>query len=111
MFRPPARGALLLQLEAGVLNGGFVFIQPEESFREEFSQFPFHSIGLGVQQAAQVGIIGGFNLIRGGAGTESRNGAADTRGDDEKSGGEDERAEDKEDKFVHALMILHQVAS
>jgi len=66
---------------------------------------------LGIQEAAQVGIIGGFNLIWRGAGTESRNGAADTRGDDEKSGGEDERAEDKEDKFVHALMILHQVAS
>ncbi len=89
------------------MNSGFVFVQAEKSFGEAFAQFPFHSIGLGVQQAAPVGIIGGFNLIWGGAGTKSCDGAANARGDDQQRGSKGQRAEDEDQKLIHALMILH----
>ncbi len=107
VFRPPAVVAGLFDLETGSLNSGFVIVQAEKSFWQEFAQFAFDGVRLRVQQAAEVGIVSGFDLIGGGAGTESRNGTADTCRDNEQRSGEGERAEDKEDKFVHALMILH----
>ena len=43
-FWPEAFLVGLFELESGGLNGGFVFIQLQESFREEFAQFSFDGV-------------------------------------------------------------------
>ena len=45
-------------------------------------------------------------MIRGWAGAESYERAANSRRDDEQRSGEDKGAEDEEEKLVHELMIL-----
>ena len=104
---PPARAARLFELEAGSLDGGVVLVQLQESFRKKFTQFLFDCLGLRVQQAAKIGLIDRFELIGRWTRAKSCNGAADARGDDEKEGGKCQWAKDKNEKLIHALMILH----
>src|SRR6266851_6573233 len=108
---PPARTAGLFELEPGSPDGGFVLVQLEESFGKKLAQLFLDGVGLRMQEAADVGIVGGLQLISGRARTESCDGSAHTRDDDQERGGEDEWAEDEEKKFVHALMILHRLAA
>jgi len=108
-FWPEAFLVRLLELESGGLNGGFVFIQLQESFGEEFAQFFFDGVGLGIQKALQVGSISRLLLFGSWPRTEVRYGPADSNDYDEQHSGDGERAEDQDRKFVHILMILHSI--
>ncbi len=108
-FRPPTFFAGPAQLKASGLDGGFVLVQLQESFGKKLSQFAFDRIRLRIQQAVQIRIVGGVDLIGALAGTEFCDRTANSRGDDQQGGGEDEGAEDEENKLVHALMILQSM--
>ena len=105
VFAPPAG---LFELEAGSLDGGMVLVKLQESFREKFTQFLFDGFGLRAQETAKVGILDRFELIRRWTSAKPCYGAANAGGDDEEDGGECQGAEDKEEEFIHAPMILHR---
>ena len=102
-FDPPTLLAGSFQLEACCLNRGSVFIQLQESFREQFAQFAFDGFRLGIQQSAKVSLVCGSELLRSGAGTETGDDAANARGNDKQGGSEDQRAEEIEEQLVHDL--------
>ena len=105
VFASPAG---LFELEAGSLDGGMVLVELQESFRKKFTQFLFDGFGLRSQETAKVGIVDRFELIRRWTSAKPCYGAANARSDDEEDGGECQGAEDEEEKFIHAPMILHR---
>jgi hypothetical protein len=107
----PAGAAGLFELEAGSLDAGMVLVELQESFREKITQFPFDCLGLRVQETAKVGIVGRVELIRRRARAKPCYGAANAGSDDEEDSGECQGAEDEEEKFIHALIILREKRS
>jgi hypothetical protein len=59
-----------------------------------------------MQQAAKIGIVGRFELIRRWTTAKSRYGAANPCGDDEEDGGTGQGAKDEDKKLIHTPMIL-----
>jgi hypothetical protein len=104
---PEAFLAGRVDLEAGGLDGGFVFVQFQEPFGEEFAQFLFDVVRLGIQKALQVGFVDYFELLGGWPGANAFQCLADSDDDDKEYCGHSERAEYKDWKLVHVLMILH----
>ena len=74
-------------------------------FGEQFAQFAFDGVGLGIQKPVQVRFVCGPHFIGVWAGTESCKSSAYPRCEDEQRGGNDEGAEHEEKKLVHELMI------
>ena len=105
-FWPEAFLVRLLELESGGLNGGFVFVQLQKSFGEEFAQFSFDGVGLGIQQTLQVGFICRLELIGSWPGTEAGYCSADAHDYYEQDSSDGERAEDEDRELVHTTMIL-----
>jgi hypothetical protein len=106
-FWPEAFLVRMLELESDGLNGGFVFVQLQKSFGEEFAQFSFDGVWLRIQKALQIGFIRPLELLGSWPGTEARYGSADSHDDDKQHSGDGKRTEDEDREFVHKLMILH----